>query len=124
MTAAQAILKECRTCNGGPQSTCISRICNLHPDVWEGKHSKVRQIRAHCLECAGSVPQVKTCSGKLLFHGDNGNICYLHPFRFGKNPARPKSASHPPVGFQKKHGPQGLYDARIDDLPKKRITGL
>ena len=95
MTAAQAIKKECRFCNTLPQSACVTRRCNLHPGVWEGKRSKVRQIRAHCLECAGAPDQVKSCNGKLGRKNDNGNICYLHPYRMGRNPARAKQTASP-----------------------------
>jgi hypothetical protein len=95
LTAAQAIRKECRFCNTQAQTECVTKVCNLHPEVWTGKRSKVRQIRAHCLECAGSTDQVKSCDGKLLRKNDNENICYLHPYRAGKNPAKAKRAASP-----------------------------
>jgi len=90
MTAAQAIRLECRFCNTLAQAECITKICNLHPEVWTGKRSKVRQIKAHCIACVGSVLQVKECQGDILRKNDNGNTCYLHPYRMGKNPARVK----------------------------------
>ena len=41
-----------------------------------------KAIRAYCLACAGgSAHEVKLCPALE---------CELHPFRFGKNPYRPK----------------------------------
>ena len=41
-----------------------------------------RAIRAYCLGCCcGSAHEVKMCPATQ---------CELHPFRFGKNPYRPK----------------------------------
>ncbi len=114
ITAAQAIRKECRFCNTLAQTECVTKICNLHPEVWTGKKSKVRQIKAHCLECAGTIAEVKECNGKLLRKNDNGNICYLHPYRMGKNPRRTKTAPRPLVGIAKKRAGEALMDARID----------
>ena len=108
LTAARAIKLECRYCNTLSQSECITKICNLHPNVWEGKRSKVKQIRAHCLECAGTPAEVKSCDGKILRKNENKNICYLHPYRMGKNPGRAKSVSRPPSGFLAKHAADAL----------------
>ena len=100
MTAAQAIRLECRWCNTKAQAECVTKICNLHPEVWTGKRSKVRQIKAHCIACVGSVLQVKECDGNLLRKNGNDNICYLHPYRMGKNPAikKRKGIPHPNFG--------------------------
>jgi len=44
--------------------------------------SPTKAIRAFCLDCCGgSANEVKLCAGKS---------CSLYPFRFGKNPFRPK----------------------------------
>jgi hypothetical protein len=41
-----------------------------------------KAIRAYCLDCCGgSAHEVKMCPA---------TECELHPFRFGKNPYRPK----------------------------------
>ena len=104
ITAAQAIRYECRCCIGAAQSSCNTKVCKLHPGVFECR-SSVKRIKAHCLECAaqdiGESPRVAVagCSGRLL--RENGNeirwtgpagvergICFLHPYRFGKNPRR------------------------------------
>jgi len=103
LTAAQAILKECWSCIGNSRSKCASRVCKLRPENFKCR-SSVKRIRAHCLDCAaldiGETPAhaVKTCIGKLLRENGNGKMCWLHPFRFGKNPNRPKRTS-PPQGF-------------------------
>jgi len=39
----------------------------------------LRAIRAHCMECANTAPEVRLC---------NLTKCPLHPFRFGTNPYR------------------------------------
>lgn len=116
MTAAQAISRECRWCNTLSQSACVTGVCKLHPGVWQGKRSKVRQIKAHCLECAGTMEQVKSCNGRVLRENGNGNgnICWLHPYRTGKNPGRVKSGSRPPSGFLAKRAGDALPAPRID----------
>ena len=111
MTAAQAIRLECRYCTGAVQEKCGTRVCALHPGVSELR-SSVKKIKAHCMDCAirdlsGSVHQaVRDCTGQLL--RENGNpvrwtdkdgqergVCFLHPYRFGKNPTRAKYPSPP-----------------------------
>ena len=41
----------------------------------------LKAIRAHCLECANTAPEVRLCSLTK---------CPLHPFRFGSNPWKPQ----------------------------------
>jgi hypothetical protein len=95
LTASQAIRRECRRCGGVTPEQCWTRICKLSPNVYECR-SKVKRIRAHCLDCAaldiGETPfqAVKSCNGLLLRGNPGGNVCFLHPYRFGKNPNRPK----------------------------------
>jgi hypothetical protein len=121
ISAAQAITRECRFCTNKAQSECITKRCNLHPGVWSGKRSKVRQIRAHCLECAGTPQAVAGCSGNLLRDNGNGGKCWLHPYRFGKNPAR-KCSEAQKRGFEvmrrrkDERGGDALCAATIDDL--------
>ena len=91
ISAAKAISGECRYCQPGKSMTpakCSSRVCQLNPGVWTGARSKLQQIKAHCLECAGTTQAVKDCEGVLLRDNGNGKVCWLHPFRLGKNPAR------------------------------------
>ena len=109
--AAQAIRLECRFCTGAAQEKCTTQVCNLHPGVSELR-SSVKKIKAHCLECAAQnigetrFEAVATCNGQLL--RENGNeirwidkgglergVCFLHPYRFGKNPLRTKYPSPP-----------------------------
>jgi hypothetical protein len=111
LTAAQAIRKECRFCVGAAQSHCTTTVCKLHPAVFKCR-SSVKRIRAHCLECAAQdigetrFEAIATCTGHLL--RENGNtarwiaadgvergICFLHPYRFGRNPTRTKYPSPP-----------------------------
>lgn len=104
LSAAQAIRREYRWCIGSSQASCITKVCKLHPDVFECR-SSVKRIKAHCLDCAaqdvGESPKaaVSSCNGRLL--RENGSavrwvdpagvergVCFLHPYRFGKNPRR------------------------------------
>jgi len=104
MTAAKAIRLECKWCSGAVQSKCNTKICQLHPSVSELR-SSVKRIKAHCLDCAAQdIGETKSeaaasCKGDLL--RENGNtvrwvdgdgidrgVCFLHPYRFGKNPTR------------------------------------
>jgi hypothetical protein len=104
IAASQAIRKECRVCNGSALANCASKVCKLHPGVFACR-SSVKRIKAHCLDCAaqdiGESPRVAVagCNGRLL--RENGNeirwtdttgvergLCFLHPYRFGKNPRR------------------------------------
>jgi len=39
----------------------------------------LKAVRAHCLECANTAPEVRLC---------HLTRCALHPFRFGTNPYR------------------------------------
>jgi hypothetical protein len=47
----------------------------------EQKLSPLKAIRKKCMDCAGSRGEVRKC---------NVLDCWLHPFRFGKNPFRKK----------------------------------
>lgn len=100
LTPRKAIRMECRWCSAVTPEKCLTRVCNLSLNVFKCR-SSVRRIRAHCLDCAsldlGETPAhaVLTCNGRLM--RKNGNrmegtwsICWLHPYRLGKNPDRPK----------------------------------
>ena len=111
MTPAQAIRRECRFCINAAQSNCTTTVCKLHPSVFKCR-SSVKRIRTQCLECAardiGETPHkaVASCNGRLL--RENGNevrwtdsdgkergVCFLHPYRLGKNPSRTRYPSPP-----------------------------
>ena len=111
LTAAKVIRKECRFCIGAAQANCTTTVCKLHPNVFKCR-SSVKRIKTHCQDCAvrdlsGSVHQaVRDCTGRIL--RENGNpvrwtdkdgqergVCFLHPYRFGKNPTRAKYPSPP-----------------------------
>jgi len=47
----------------------------------EQKIPPLKAIREKCLDCAGSRGEVRKCPSLS---------CWLHPFRFGKNPFRKK----------------------------------
>lgn len=111
MTAAQAIRLECRFCTGAAQANCTTAVCRLHPAVFKCR-SSVKRIRAHCLDCVAQdigetkFEAVATCTGRLLrengnaarwinYDGEERGVCFLHPYRLGKNPTRTKYPSPP-----------------------------
>jgi hypothetical protein len=104
LTAAQVIRLECRFCTRTAQAKCTTKVCNLHHGVSELR-SSVKKIKAHCMGCAAQdigetrFEAIATCTGHLL--RENGNtarwtdadglergVCFLHPYRLGKNPTR------------------------------------
>jgi hypothetical protein len=54
--------------------------------------SPVKAIRAKCLDCAGGMKEVRLCSTES---------CPLHPFRFGRNPARAGVGGRPDLVSKK-----------------------
>lgn len=104
LTPKQAWIKECRWCSNCPPGRCLTTVCKLSPVFIFP--STLQRIKAHCLNCAAqdtheTKPQaVKTCNGHLLRENNNTDrwmsdegergICFLHPFRFGKNPTYKK----------------------------------
>ncbi len=87
MTAKQAIINECRWCNNSLEFRgCVSESCELNNIEIR---SSVKRIKAHCLTCvpSQSYQGVESCDGQVA-NFDDGRICPLHPFRFGKNPNR------------------------------------
>ena len=98
LTAAQAIRRECKSCSGTTPKNCPTELCKLSPDVFPCR-SSVKRIAAHCKDCSGENPPI-TCKGLLL--RPNGNVrieeyslCWLHPFRLGRNPYKPKREPTP-----------------------------
>ena len=101
-TAAQAIRRVCRGCYPPRDgTTCGTKVCKLSPEVFKCG-SSVMRIRQHCLDCAAhdtgaerSPATVTACDG--VVHRDNGNDgrCWLHPYRLGRNPDRPKRVATP-----------------------------
>ncbi len=99
VTAAQAIRMECRSCCRTTPRNCPTETCKLSPNVFKCR-SSAKRIGAHCRDCAGEARPID-CTGRVLKR--NGNVmigsyylCWLHPFRLGKNPYRPKWGSpHP-----------------------------
>ena len=82
MTPAKAIKLECKWCMGSMKSfKCDSQICKLNNRTL----SHLKRIKAHCLDCVETRQEVKDCTGKLL---SENRLCYLHPYRLGKNPKR------------------------------------
>ena len=93
MTPSKAIKLECRWCMGSVKSsTCDSQICKLN----NKSLTPLKRIKSHCLDCVESRKEIKDCTGKLLFED---RLCYLHPYRLGKNP-RLKGLGNP-ENFQK-----------------------
>jgi hypothetical protein len=132
MTAAQAIRRECKWCSAVTPEKCDAKMCKLSPKVFECR-SSVKRIRVHCLQCAAqdigetAHEAVKTCEGRLL--RENGNavrwadsegtergVCFLHPYRLGKNPYRPKRKAPPGQG---QRGAEALAKYR-----RERTTGV
>ena len=104
-TPAKAITSECRWCKGGARWVCESTVCALN-----GPGSSLKRIKAHCLDCAArdlgesAHDAVRSCDGHLLREnwnaerwtdptGKERGLCFLLPYRFGKNPARPRRLS-------------------------------
>ncbi|OHB35069.1 MAG: hypothetical protein A2Y08_02740 [Planctomycetes bacterium GWA2_40_7] len=80
ITPSKAIKLECKGCMGSMKSfKCDSQICKLN----NKSLSPLKRIKAHCLDCVETRQEVKDCTGKLLFED---RVCYLHPYRLGKNP--------------------------------------
>lgn len=103
MTPAKAIGLECKWCSGieGKRliAKCNSEICKLN----NKSLSPLKRIKAHCLDCVETRQEVKNCTGKLLFED---RLCYLHPYRLGKNPRKKPSANTSHLDrfkFSKKH---------------------
>ncbi|MBT9165330.1 MAG: hypothetical protein DDT23_01347 [candidate division WS2 bacterium] len=89
MTARQAIEQECKRCCGEAwnwRSICAIPNCAIHFTKRRG--SSVQKIKKFCLKCnpKQNLQGIRECDGKYF----DGLICVLHPFRFGKNPNRPK----------------------------------
>ena len=119
---AQAIKRECRFCIGAAQANCTTTICKLHPDVFKCR-SSVKRIKAHCQNCvvrdlSGSVHQaVRDCTGELLRNNGNGKICWLHPYRFGRNPSRPKRTPTPSLFHKRNTDPVHFQTVESTILP-------
>lgn len=85
--AGVAIRKNCRWCNGGDNpKSCPTGRCALYEfrlsEVRDASTTRLKAIRAHCLDCAGSAEEVRTCTAYKPFL-DNP-ACLLWPHRFGK----------------------------------------
>ena len=113
ITPAKAIRLECKHCMGieGKRISvnCMSQVCKLLDRTIK---SPLRRIRAHCLDCVENYAEVTKCTGKYLYEND---LCHLHQFRFGHNPARKgKQTAAQRESFKKVR--QGMHppDARID----------
>lgn len=69
--------KEVETCDGDDPAY---HVCVFHPYRMGKKRPSVKIMRQFCLQCmGGSLVMVKECETR---------DCLIHPFRFGKNPAR------------------------------------
>ena len=102
LTPKQAISAECKFCNNTINfHGCSSELCQLNN--MELKH--IKRIKAHCLTCVPeqNLPGVKDCDGKVT--NSEPHICYLHPFRLGKNPKL-----------------QAIGKARASKLPKNTLA--
>ena len=133
VTAAQAIGRECKSCCPGQRMTpskCPTKVCKLSPEAFQCR-SSVRRIKAHCLDCAvreidgTALKAVRACTGRLLRENGNGGTCWLHPFRLGKNPDRPRHTPAPDLGkkgaevlakYRRGQRPDIGNRVRIDDL--------
>lgn len=79
---SKAIKQECYWCLGEVRGrTCQSKICKLN----DKSLSKLKRIKAHCMDCVETKQEVKDCTGRLLHET---RLYYLHPYRFGTNPKR------------------------------------
>lgn len=117
LTPKQAWTKECRWCSNCPPGRCLTTVCKLSPVFIFP--STLKRIKAHCQECAGEDGP-KTCDGKLERPNANGNICFLHPFRLGKNPSRKKRTLSNPE-YEKRC--EVLKKARANRVKERKIPG-
>jgi hypothetical protein len=98
-------------------SKCPTKVCKLSPEVFRCR-SSVKRIKAHCLDCTvreidgTALKAVRACTGRLLRENGNGGMCWLHPFRLGKNPDRPRRTPAPDLG---KKGPRSSRDIVTDN---------
>jgi hypothetical protein len=48
-------------------------------------------IRKFCVQCVGSVYEVKWCGGEICIgnQGDRNGVCYLYPYRHGRGAGKP-----------------------------------
>ncbi|MDN3515357.1 MAG: hypothetical protein NG747_13295 [Candidatus Brocadia sp.] len=81
-TPARAIKQECHWCLGEVRGrVCHSKICKLNDNTLPN----LEKIRLYCLDCVETKQEGKDCTEKLL---SEPSPCYLHPYRFGRNPKR------------------------------------
>ena len=87
LTPLKATRRHCLMCAGDNREyvrECSDRDCPAWPYRMGRDRVKLRTIRELCLECAGSVQEVKDCTG-------GEDVCGLGPcplwrFRLGSNP--------------------------------------
>lgn len=81
MTPSNAIKEQCRYCLPSNWTSCDSMACNLN----NKQLSSLKRIRAHCLDCVGTHPEVSSCTGNALYPASHK--CSLWVYRAGKNPS-------------------------------------
>ena len=81
MTPKKSIEVQCRYCKSGQRFDCESTSCRLN----DRGLTSLKRIRAHCLDCVGSSPQVAGCRGEVL--NPAPHKCSLWDYRLGTNPA-------------------------------------
>ena len=102
MTPKQAVRKMCVQCVQSPYQVANcggdrmlgtggdeNHVCYFFPYRMGDGRPKVKTIRKFCLECMGG--------NKALVSGCTTTSCPLHPFRFGKNPNRARTAKNPEI---------------------------
>jgi len=89
----------------------------LPPEAFCGTDMKpLRAIRARCLECTETQPEIKHCP----CDGVHGDLCPLWPYRLGKNPYDSRASQktvelcgiHPPTNTQGSKTPSTTDEAR------------
>lgn len=96
-TPRKSIQEYCLWCSGDNMENrkeCPKNDCPLLAHrLGHGPGSKVKPIRARCLDCSETQTEVKECPM---------TDCKLWPFRMGKNPnkARPDLKGIVPKGFR------------------------
>ena len=86
----ETIRAYCLYCTGGQRGEVLScnadskdhafQVCPFHPFRLGKVRPSVKIMRHFCLQCMGGIPaMVRECET---------DDCLIHPFRFGKNPAR------------------------------------
>lgn len=120
LTPLKAIRAHCRQCQGEDLRLvreCPTISCACYPyrmgKIPTGASGRLLPvIHAHCLNCAGTAQEVRTCSAPPEVETDGYPPCHLHQYRFGRRPnvsetARERGRIQAKINFGKPDPDQG-----------------